>query len=83
MAIPNLSIYSAAEIAELSAAVKAERLRRITGGAITQGNKNGRGYSVELMSEAELSNLENALARRLGTGGAFKRRINFNTRGAY
>ena len=75
MAIP-------AEIAALSTAVKAERLRRITGGAVTQGNKNGRSYSVELMSEAELSNLENALARKLGVQGANKRRMNFSNGGS-
>ena len=78
MAFPNLSIYSAAQLQTLKDAVIAERLRRVQGGSITQGNKNGRGYSVELMSEEELSRLEDELARKLGTQGANKRRINFN-----
>jgi len=79
MAIPNLDIYTSAEITELKTAVKAERLRRLTGEAITQGSKNGRSYSLERMSEAELCNLENAIAGNLGVSSRpMKRRINFN-----
>jgi len=77
MAFPNLSFYTPADIEQLKTDVIAERLRRVRGESITQGNKNGRGYSIQLMSDSELSNLENELARRLGTTGIKKTRKNF------
>jgi ribosomal protein L13E len=78
MAIPDISFYTTAEVATLRTAVVAERLRRATGGTITSANKNGRQFTVESASESELAGLEQALARRLNTGGANKRRISFN-----
>lgn len=78
MGLPNLEFYTQAQLTTLRNAVIAERLRRVTGEAITQGNKNGRGYSVQLISDQELSNLESEIARRLRVFGDRKRRITFN-----
>lgn len=76
--LPNLSIYTPTEIQELLAAVKAERLRRLTGGTVTSGSKNGKSYSVQVMSDTELNNLEDALAKRLGKSAPQMRRVSFS-----
>ena len=78
MQFPNLNFYNTAQLTALKDAVIAERLRRVTGGTITQGSKNGKSFSIETCSEEELSKLENALAKKLGLAGPNKRRINFN-----
>ena len=66
MAIPDLSIYSAAQVQELKDAVFAERMRRLSGQQVTNGSKNGKSYGLTVMSDAELSALESALSNKLG-----------------
>jgi len=82
MTIPDLSIYTTAEIAEFRELVKAERVRRLSGESIQSGSKNGKSYSLTQMSDEELSRFESALANRLGKRKTQRRRIDFNNRRA-
>ena len=77
-AIPNLNIYTPAELEELSTAVKAERLRRITGGTVQSSSKNAVSYSMHLIPDDQLSMLEDQLARKLGKQPSQARRIDFS-----
>lgn len=80
MTIPDFSIYTAAEIAEFRDAIKAERLRRLSGEAVSSGGKNGKNYTLHMMSDSELSAVESALANRLNKRTIQRRRIDFNSR---
>lgn len=80
MPIPDLSIYTTAEVAEFRTLIAAERKRRLTGESVQSGSKNGKSYSLQLMSDAELSNFEQALAAKLGKRTTQRRRIDFNNR---
>lgn len=77
--VPNLDLYSPTQLQELKDAVIAERMRRLTGGTVTSGSKNGKSYGVLVMSNEELSMLEEQIAKKLGLRKSpQKRRINFN-----
>lgn len=78
MSVPNLSIYNPEQLAALKDAVIAERMRRLTGGAIMSGSKNGKSFSVQTASEQELNNLEDALAIRLGKKAPQVRRVDLS-----
>ena len=74
----DLSFYTPAQLQELKTDVIAERRRRVTGGTVQSGQKNGKQYSMHLLSDEALGNLEDELARKLKTRGPTKRRINFS-----
>lgn len=80
MAVPNLDIFSAEELAEIQTQAKAEYLERISG-KITTGSKNGRSYGLQTMSMADLNMLLDALARKLGFTKAGRVRVNLNPGG--
>ncbi len=80
MTFPDLSIYTAAEIAEFRDAIKAERLRRLTGESVQSGSKNGKSYTLTQMSDAALSAFESAIAQRQNKRTTQRRRIDFNRR---
>lgn len=81
VAIPDFSIYTKAEIEPIRDAIKAERLRRLSGEQLQSGNRQGISFAVSLMSEDALSAMESAIAARLGTRSRNNRvRMNFNTR---
>lgn len=82
-AMPDLSIYSASELAELRTAVKDERLRRLKGEALESGSQNGQSYSLARMSDSELSRMESALAAATGKRTIQRRRIDFSRGGGY
>lgn len=80
MSVPNLNIFTPAELAEVQTAAKAEYLARISG-KITSGSKNGKSYGLATMTMSDLNALLDALAAKLGKGKTGVRRINFNTGG--
>lgn len=78
MSVPNLAIYNHEQLLALKDAVIAERLRRVSGGTVMSGSKNGKSFSVQTASEQELNNLEDALAKRLGKSAPQVRRIDLS-----
>ncbi len=79
----DLSFYTPAQLQTLKDAVIAERLRRVTGGTVSSGSKNGKSFSMQLLSDEALSNLESELSRKLKTRGPSKRRISFTSGGEH
>ena len=76
---PDLSIYTAAQLAQLRDDVFAERRRRLSGQQVQSGALNGQSYSLSLMSDTELGNLETAIAAYSGTRRRQVRRMDFRT----
>ncbi len=74
----DLSFYTPAQLQAIKEAVIDERLRRVTGGTVQSGSKNGKQYTMHLLSDEALGKLESEVARRLKTRGPTKRRINFS-----
>lgn len=80
MPMPDLTIYTPAQIADLKAAVLAERMRRLTGGTVTSGGKNQKNFTVQTATESELASLERAIARIESGGRNSIRRMDFSRR---
>lgn len=78
--MPDLSIYSPAELQELRTLVFEERKRRLSGQQVTSGSKNGKSYGVTVMTDAELSAFENGIAARLGLRRNNRARMDFSRR---
>ena len=80
MPFPNLDSYTPAQLTELQGLIFDLRKRRLLGEDVNTGSKNGKSYGIYSMSDAELSRLEDSLARKLNPRRNARARINFNNR---
>lgn len=62
----DLTIYNATELQEMLVTAKAEYLRRMTSGRVTQGSSAAQTYGMTVMSVDDLIRLMNGLGSALG-----------------